>query len=196
MESWMDKRLTRPPLQNHNQNITRREDAMQISLVPELPPSGGYQNIVTAKDVFSRYLFGYPNMNQGAKTVARFIFNIMTKHAYLPTTIIPDRGSVFVSQVMEEVPDVQGFTLEHAMTKHAQTIWMFKRTHVSLKKALKNETGERRSTLHKYVNFAILNYNSSHQASIVREPSRELHGRVSYNVFDLKMSIWPQNYPC
>ena len=53
-ESRIDCSLTLPPLQNPNEHITAPEDAMQIDLVPELPPSGGYENIVTAMDVFSR----------------------------------------------------------------------------------------------------------------------------------------------
>ena len=52
-ESQIDHSFTRPPLQNANEHITAPEDAMQIDLVPELPPSGGYENIVTALDVFS-----------------------------------------------------------------------------------------------------------------------------------------------
>ena len=36
------------------------EDALQIDLIPNLPPSGGNENIITALDVFSRYLFAYP----------------------------------------------------------------------------------------------------------------------------------------
>ena len=36
------------------------EDAMQIDLLPNLPPSGGYENVLTAIDVFSGYLFAYP----------------------------------------------------------------------------------------------------------------------------------------
>ena len=55
-ESRINPRLTRSPLQNPNEYITAPEDAMQIGLVPGLPPSGGYENIVTAMDVFSSYL--------------------------------------------------------------------------------------------------------------------------------------------
>ena len=47
-ESCIDPSLTRPALQNPNEHITAPEDAIQIDLVPELPPSGGYENIVTA----------------------------------------------------------------------------------------------------------------------------------------------------
>ena len=87
-ESRIYRSLTRTPLQNPNEHITAPEDAMQIDLVPELPPSGGYENIVTAMDVFSRYLFAYPTSNQDAKTIAKVLINILTKHAYLPTTLI------------------------------------------------------------------------------------------------------------
>ena len=51
-ESRIDRSLTRPPLQNPNEHITAPGDAMQIDLVPEFLPSGGYENIVTAMDVF------------------------------------------------------------------------------------------------------------------------------------------------
>ena len=48
------------------------EDAMQIDLLPNLPPSGGYENVLTAfNDVFSRYLFAYPLTNASAINVAK-----------------------------------------------------------------------------------------------------------------------------
>ena len=121
-ESRIDRSLTRPPLQNPNEHITATEDAMQIDLVPELPPSDGNENIVTAMDVFSRCLFAYPTSNQDAKAIAKVLINIMTKHAYLPTTLISDKGTAFMSQVVKEVTGVLGITLKHATTKHAQTI--------------------------------------------------------------------------
>ena len=62
-ESRINPRLTRPPLQNPNEYITAPEDALQIDLVPGLPQSVGYENIVTAMDVFSRYLYAYPTSN-------------------------------------------------------------------------------------------------------------------------------------
>ena len=194
-ESRVDDRFARPALQNPNKHMTAPEDAMQINLVPELPPSGGYENIVTAMDVFSRYLFAYHTSNQDAKTIARVIIKIMTKHAYLPTTIISDKGSVFMSQVIKEVAEGLGITIQHATTKYAQTIGMLERTHTSLKKTLKIETGKRRPMWHKYVNIAVLNYNTSYHTSIGCEPSRVFHGRVPYNVLDLKMGIRPQKNP-
>ena len=59
-EPRINPQLTHPPMQNPNEYITAPEDAMQIDLVPGLPPSDGHENIVTAMDVFSLYLFAYP----------------------------------------------------------------------------------------------------------------------------------------
>ena len=168
---------------------------MQIDLVPGLLPSGGYENIVTAMDVFSRYLFANPTSNQDAKTVAQVLINIMTKHAYLPTTLISDKGTAFTSHVIKEVAGVLGITLKHATTKHAQTIGLLERSNASIKQSLKIETGERRSLWHKYVSIAVLNNNTSYHSSIGCEPSRVFHGRIPYNILDLKMGIRPQKNP-
>ena len=184
-----------PPLQNPNEYITAPEDAMQIELVPGLPPSGGYENIMTAIDMFSRYLFAYPTSNQDAKTVAKMINNIMTEHAYLPTTLFSDKGTAFISHVNKQVAGVLGITLKHATTKHAQTIALLERPHASIKQALKIETGEWRSLWHNYVRIAVLNYNTSYHASIGYEPSRVFHGRSPYSIFDLKMGIRQQKIP-
>ena len=54
------------------------EDIMQIDLLPELPPSGGYENIITAIDVFSRDAFAYPVSNPTAVNRAKVIRDIMT----------------------------------------------------------------------------------------------------------------------
>ena len=118
---------------------------MQIELVPELPPYGGYENIVTAMDVFSRSLFAYSTSNQDGKKIAKVSINIMTKHAYLPTTLISDESTAFMSHVIKEVAGVLGITLKHATTKHAQTIGLLEPSHASIKQTLKIETGERRS---------------------------------------------------
>ena len=128
---------------------------MQLDLVPGLPPSGGYENIVTVMDAFSRFLFAYPTSNQDATIIAKVIINILTKHAYLPTTLISDRGTAFTSHVIKEVVGVLGITLKHATTKHAQTIGLLEQSHASIKQSLKIETGERRSLLHKYISIPV-----------------------------------------
>ena len=57
------------------------KDLMRIDLLPELTPSGGYGNIIMAKDVFSRYAFAYPVSNPTAVNIAKVKIDIMTRHA-------------------------------------------------------------------------------------------------------------------
>ena len=165
------------------------EDFMQIDLLPELPPSGGYENIKTAIDVFSTYAFAYPVSNPTAVNTAKVIIDIMTRHAYLPTLIITDKGGVFVSQVIHEVAELLGINLKHATTKHAQTIGVLERAHATIKTSLKKASGEYRKQWHKYLPIAILNYNTTYHSSIDCEPSRIFHGRVPHNILDHKLGL-------
>ena len=151
--------------------------------------------MLTAMDVFSRYLFAYPTSNQDAKTNAEVLINIMTKHAYLPTNLITDKSTAVMSHVIKDVASVLGFTLKHATTKHAQTIGLFERSHASIKQLLKIRTGERRSLWHRYVSIAVLNYNTSYHARIGCEPSIVFHGRIPCNILHLKMGIHPYKIP-
>ena len=143
------------------------EDLMQIDLLPEIPPSGGYENIITAIHVFSRYAFAYPVSNPTAVNTAKVITDIMARHAYLLTLIITDKGSVFVSQVIHEVPEILGINLKHATTKHAQTIGVLERAHATIKTSSKMASGEYRKQWHKYLPIAILNYNTTYHSSMI-----------------------------
>ena len=118
------------------------EDLMQIDLVSELAPSGGYQKIFTAIDVISRYAFAYLISNPMAVNTAKVLIDIMRKHSYLPTLNITGNGSVFVSQVIHEVAETLGINLIHATTKHAQTIGIPERAHALIKTSLKIVSGE------------------------------------------------------
>ena len=82
------------------------EVLMQIDLLPETSPSGGYEIIITAIDIFSRYAFAYAVSNPTAVITAKVIIDIMTRHSYLPTLSITDKGSVFVYQVIHEVAEI------------------------------------------------------------------------------------------
>ena len=115
----------------------------------------------------------------------------MTKHAYLPTTNISDKGTAFMSHVIKVVAGVLGITLKRPNTKHAQTIGLPEQSHASIKQTLKIGTSEQRSLWHKYVNIAVLNYNASSHTKFGCEPSRIFHGRLPLNILDLKLGIRP-----
>ena len=75
---------------------------------------------MTVMDIFYCYLFVYPTSSQDAKRIAKVIFTILSKHAYLPTTLVADKGSAFLSHIIKKMACVLGTTLKHA-TKEART---------------------------------------------------------------------------
>ena len=142
---------------------------------------------MTAINVFSRYLFAYPLIEATATNVAKVIIDIMTKHSYLPTTLITDKGSAFTSTIIAEITQILCITLECATTKHPQTTGKLERTHASLKTNLKIASGEYRRQWHKYLPLAVLNYKTTYHSSIGCEPSKVFHGRISFNALDHKL---------
>ena len=56
-ELRINPQLTLPPYKTRMSTLLHPKMQCKLDLVPGLPPSGGYENIVTAMDVFSRYLF-------------------------------------------------------------------------------------------------------------------------------------------
>ena len=69
-ESRIDRSLNHP-LQNPNEHSTARQDAMQTDFVPELPPFGGYEIIVTAMDVFARCFLHTQHLNKTLKQLLK-----------------------------------------------------------------------------------------------------------------------------
>ena len=190
-----DNRLLTPPMIDTSKLALGPEDALQMDIVPFDEPSNGFTAIVTAMDIFSRYLFTYCVNRIDAKTIARVLVDIKTRHAYLPTTIITDKGTQFMSEVVADTTRVLGIQLRHATTKHAQTIGILERCHASLKEALKISTGERRTMWHQFVPPATLNYNTTYHSALGCEPSRVFHGRIPYNVLDLKFGLKQNQQP-
>ena len=85
-------------------------------MLPNLPASGGYENILTAMDVFSTYLFAYPLTDTSAINAAKASIDIMAEHCYLPTTLITDKGTAFT--IVTEITHNLGISPKCATTKH------------------------------------------------------------------------------
>ena len=92
---------------------------------------------MTAIDFFSRYLFAYPLVKAIASNTAKVLIDIMTKHIYLPTRLITDKGTACTTKSIAEITETLGITLKVATTKHPQTIGKLERTPASLKMNLK-----------------------------------------------------------
>ena len=162
----------RPPLIVMSKIAMGPEDALQMDIVQFYDPSRGNNAVITAMEVFSRYLFAYSVAGIDTKPVTRLLTDIITRHCYLPTTIITDKGSQFLSETMQQTTAILGIQLKHATTKDAQTIGILERRNATLKESLKIMTGERHTMWHKFLPMAVLNYNTSYHTSLGCEPSR------------------------
>ena len=80
----IDNTKLRPELLNVHERDMEPEDGMQEDILLELPPSAGYQKIITAIDVISRQVFVYPVSNPSAVKTAKVIIHFFKKaHTYL-----------------------------------------------------------------------------------------------------------------
>ena len=164
---------------------------MQIDMLPKLPPSGGYKNINTAMDVFSRYLFAYPVTDASATNTAKVIIGMITKHTSLSTTLITDKGTAFTSKLVAKIAQIFGIQIKCATTKHPQTIGKLERTHASLKTNIKVSSADYRRQWNKYLPLPVLNYNTTYHVTLGCEPSRIFHRRISYNILAHKLGLNP-----
>ena len=106
----------RPKMINNTEDVLGPKDILEIDILPNLPNSAGYQNIVSMIDVFSRYLFAYPTQNATALTIGRCIVDVMTRHALSLTLILLDEGSQFRSEVVAETMQILEVQISHAST--------------------------------------------------------------------------------
>ena len=179
------RRLT-PPLEKIYDPCNGPEDVLEIDLVGELPNSNGYTHILTACDYFSRYLFAVPVRKPDTKSVVKALMQIFTQHAYVPKTIITDKGTAFTSNIMTEIMKTAGIKIDHATVKHAQTIGMVERSHQRLKQILKINISVDSPQWDRYVYLAVMAHNTTYHQSLKCTPSEVFHGRVPFNALDLK----------
>ena len=102
-----------PPLNPVTSNTSFPADLLQFDIVG-LPKSGGYSYVITAMDVFSKYMFALPITSPSAETVAKSLIQWFLRHSYIPSGILTDKGSVFTSKLIQSLSEMIEFKLNHA----------------------------------------------------------------------------------
>ena len=90
----------------------------------------------------------------------------MTKHTYLLTTLITDKGTAFTSRLVAEIAQILGIQMKCSTTKHPQTIGKLEQTHASLKTNLKMASGDYRRQWNKCLPLDVINYNTTFHATL------------------------------
>ena len=86
-----------PPLQKIYDPCNGPQDVLEIDIVGEFPNSNGYTHVLTPREYFSKYLFAIPIRKRDTKSVVQALMQIFTQNAYVPKTIITDKGKAFTS---------------------------------------------------------------------------------------------------
>ena len=102
LKSVPEKQL-RPTMMGVSMKTRFPGDVMQLDLLGAFKPSAGYTHILTAIDVFSKYLFAVPLRRITSKAVKDALTTIFLQHAYIPAKIVTDQGKQFVSSLTHEV---------------------------------------------------------------------------------------------
>ena len=170
-----------PPLNPVTSNTSFPADLIQVDIVGQLPKSGGYSYVVTAMDVFSKYMFAQPITSPSAETVAKILMQCFLRHSNIPLGILTAKGSVFTSKLIQNLSEMLEFKLTHATVKHAQTIGLLERSHGPLKRYLKIYENQLKHDWHKYVNLAVFQHNTSYHTVLGCPPTLIFHGRIPMN---------------
>ena len=111
-----------------------RFDVVHIDLVGPLPPSHGYQYLLTCVDRFTRWPEAIPLTEI---TVARaFVFGWIARFG-VPSTIVTDRGRQFESNLWTQLDCLFGIHRQRTTAYHPAANGTVERFHRQLKSSLK-----------------------------------------------------------
>ena len=164
------------------------EQTMQVDLLGPLTPAEGKEYIVTAIDLFTKYIFAVPVTNVRAETVGRVILGICLRHAYIPQKILADQGSQFTADLMKELTKTLGIEIDFATVKHHQTIGALERAHGPFKKFLSIFENEEHRKWHHLVDFASHAHNTTVIPLLGVCPSTLFHGRDPSSTWSLRFN--------
>ena len=164
-------------------------DMLQIDFIGPFAPSNGFTQVMTAIDVFTKYLFATPIRRVTAQTVAEVLTQIFLKHTYIPKVIMTDEGSQFTSNLMKDVTTSLDIELQHATVKHAQTIGLLERAHAGIKKTLKFYQNQEHADWHKFLDYAVFAHNTNYNPQTKTTPSDLFHGFAPHKALETRFQV-------
>lgn len=135
----------------------------------------GHKYILTLMDFATRYPEAIPLRKTDAKTVAEALVTIFTKTG-IPKEVLSDRGSNFMSTVMQQTFAMLGVTHITTSPYHPQTNGMLERFHSTLKAMLRKTTGVA-DRWDEYLPYLCFAYRDTPHATLGFSPFELLYGR-------------------
>jgi len=147
----------------------------------------GYRYILVISDYASRFVFTIPMKNQTAQTIARCLVNkIITKYG-APQTVLTDRGTNFLSSMVNEICVLFKIRQMRTTSYHPQTdglVERFNRTLCDMLACYVHEPEE----WDKYLPFVTFAYNTAIQSTLKECPFYLFFGRSPLLPNDIKIN--------
>ena len=162
---------------------------LQVDLLGPFTPSNGFTTILTAIDVFTKYLFAVPLRRVTARAITDILTHLFLKHTYIPKLVLKDKGSQFTSKLMKDTTDLLDIELKHATVKQPQTIALLETAHAGIKKALRIYENKEHSDWHKLVDYAVFAHNTSYNPKTRTAPADLFHGFAPLKALEARLNI-------
>jgi Integrase zinc binding domain/RNase H-like domain found in reverse transcriptase/Integrase core domain/Chromo (CHRromatin Organisation MOdifier) domain len=152
-------------------------DTITIDFIVKLPESGGYDSILTITDKVSRAVIFAPGKETWtAVEWADVLLDAVTRRWGVPSTIISDRGSVFVSELWRNLFKKLGVSLLFSTAYHPQTDGQSEATNQYLQTVLRFFVNERQDDWADFLGEAEFIINNATSSSTKMAPNEILFG--------------------
>ncbi|KAL8569564.1 hypothetical protein ACOMHN_044702 [Nucella lapillus] len=157
---------------------------------PIIPVSErGHRYILVLVDYATRYPEAVPLKNIDTETVAEALFEMWTRLG-IPTEVLSDQGTQFVSNVMKEVQRLLSVRGISTTPYHAQCNGLVERFNATLKSMLKKLCQEKPKTWDRYIPAILFAYREVPQESTGFAPFELLYGRTVRGPLHVLRQLW------
>lgn len=121
----------------------KRFERWQIDILGPLAKSpDGYSYVLLLIDAFSRWTEAFPLRTQGAKEIARVIYDQIICRYGAPRILFSDRGRSFMSHIVNGLCEIFQITQHHTSSYHPQTNGLVERQNSTIAQTIRTYCGK------------------------------------------------------
>ncbi|PNF41072.1 hypothetical protein B7P43_G06245 [Cryptotermes secundus] len=185
-------------------------EKVYLDVVGPLPMTeSGMKYVLTCQDNLSKYFMAIPLQNQTTEEVANaFVKNVILVYG-IPSEIVTDQGSNFMSDVFKRICKLFKIEKTHTTAYHPESNGALERTHKTLTNYLRCFCDRKLNNWDEWLPFACFTYNTTPHSVTKYTPYEVLFGRIAnipgklqrepqplYNFEDIVMDIKQKMQSC